>query len=237
MSAEEASWNAWLLSDNAPNASVSYYIKGALIGMLLDVEIRAQTRNQKNLDDVMHYLMENYANKGIGFPEDGFLKAIEAVAGSDFHEFYHTAAQSHDLLDYNRYLKQAGLSAEVSLQPASIYLGVEFDQAESNLIRIRRVVANSPAERAKLDIGDLLIAMNDERVTFENFRSRLHSHTIGETIKLTVMRGQRLTAVNIVPIEFQEERWQLNENPRPTPEQLQLKNGWLGVKNGSQQGR
>jgi len=79
--------------------------------------------------------------------------------------------------------------------------------------------------------------MNDERLAFENFRSRLHSHTIGETIKLTVMRGQRLLTTNIVPVEFQEERWQLNENPRPTPEQLQLKNTWLGIKEGIKQGK
>ena len=237
MSAEEASWNTWFRSDNAENTSISYYVKGELIGLLLDVEIRARTKNQKSLDDVMRYLMETYANKGIGFPEDGFLKAIETVAGSDFHEFYHAVAQSHEPLDYNRYLRQAGLTVEVSLQPASIYLGIEFEQGESNLVRIRRVVANSPAERAKLDVGDLLIAMNDERLTFENFRSRLHSHTIGETIKLTVMRGQRLLTTNIIPVEFQEERWQLNENPRPTPEQVQLKNAWLKIRDGSKQGK
>ncbi len=237
MSAEEASWNAWLRSDNAENTSISYYVKGELIGLLLDVEIRARTKNQKSLDDVMRYLMETYATKGIGFPEDGFLKAVETVAGSDFHEFYHTVAQSHEQLDYNRYLRQAGLTVEVSLQPASIYLGIEFEQGESNSVRIRRVVANSPAERAKLDAGDLLIAMNDERLTFENFRSRLHSHTIGETIKLTVVRGQRLLTTNIVPVEFQEERWQLNENPRPAPEQVQLKKAWLRIREETKQGR
>ena len=237
MSAEEASWNTWLRSDNADTTAISYYTKGELIGLLLDIEIRARTKNQKSLDDVMRYLMDNYANKGVGLPEDGFLKAIETVAGSDFHEFHHAVAQSHDQLDYNRYLRQAGLSVEVSLQPASIYLGIEFDQGESSQVRIRRVVANSPAERARLDAGDLLIAMNDERLTFENFRSRLHSHTIGETIKLTVMRGQRLLTTNIVPIEFQEERWQFNENPRPTPEQLQLKNAWLKIRDSSKQGK
>jgi predicted metalloprotease with PDZ domain len=237
MSAEEASWNAWLTSDNAPNSAISYYTKGELIGVLLDVEIRARTKSQKSLDDVMRYLMENYSNKGVGFPEDGFLKAVETVARSDFHEFFHTLAQTHNEIDYNRYLRQAGLTVEVSLQPASIYLGIEFEQAESNLVRVRRVVANSPAERAKLDAGDLLIAMNDERLTFENFRSRLHSHTIGETIKLTIMRGQRLLTSNIVPVEFQEERWQLNENLRPTAEQLQLKNAWLEIKEGTKTGK
>jgi predicted metalloprotease with PDZ domain len=72
--------------------------------------------------------------------------------------------------------------------------------------------------------------MSGERLTFDNFRSRLHSHTIGETVKLVVMRGERLITVNLVPAEFQEARWQLNENPRPAPEQLQLKNSLLGIK-------
>jgi predicted metalloprotease with PDZ domain len=232
MSAEEASWNAWLNSDNAANNTVSYYTKGELIAFLLDIEIRARTKNQKSLDDVMRYLMVNYADKGIGFPEDGFLKAIEAVTGSDFHEFYEAAAQSHQELDYNRYLKQAGLSVNVQLQPGTIYLGIDFDSGEGNLPRVRRVVPSSPAERAKLDAGDLLVAMNDERLTFENFRSRLHSHVIGEAVKLTVMRDQRLLNLNIVPVEFQEERWDLSESARPTPEQLQLKNKWLGIKEG-----
>jgi predicted metalloprotease with PDZ domain len=230
MSAEEASWNAWLRSDNADNNTISYYTKGELIGMLLDIEIRARTKNRKSLDDVMRYLLETYANKGAGFPEDGFLKAVESVAGSDFHEFFEAAVQSRKELDYNRYLRHAGLSVGVQLQPATIYLGIEFDPGEGNLPRLRRIARNSPAERAKLDAGDVLVAMNDERLTFENFRSRLHSHSIGETIKLTVLRGQRLLNLNIVPVEYQEVRWQLNELLRPTPEQLQLKEAWLGVK-------
>jgi predicted metalloprotease with PDZ domain len=237
MSAEEASWNTWLRSDNESNNTISYYTKGELIGLMLDIEIRARTKNQKSLDDVMRYLMENYANKGVGFPEDGFLKAVETVAGSDFHEFYVAAAQSHQELDYNRYLRQAGLTVDVQLQPGTIYIGVEFESADGGLPRVKRVAPNSPAERARLDAGDLLIAMNDERLSFESFRNRLHSHAIGETIKLTVMRDQRLLNVNIIPVEFQDERWQLNESLQPTPEELQLKNDWLEIKPGARQGK
>ena len=72
--------------------------------------------------------------------------------------------------------------------------------------------------------------MNDERLTYENFRSRLHSHAIGETIRLSVLRNQRLLNLNVVPVEFQEDRWQLNESPSPTPAQLELKNSLLGIK-------
>jgi predicted metalloprotease with PDZ domain len=230
MSAEDASWNAWLHSDNADNNTISYYVKGEVIGLLLDMEIRGRTKNQKSLDDVMRYLMETYAAKGIGFPEDGFLKAVETVAGSDFHEFYEALIQSRQPLDYNRYLKYGGLVAQVQIQPASPYVGIEFEPGEANLPRVRRVIPNSPAERARLDAGDLLVAMNDERLTFENFRSRLHSHALGETLRLTVLRNQSVVNLNLAPIEFQEEHWQLNQLARPTPEQLQLRNDWLKVK-------
>jgi predicted metalloprotease with PDZ domain len=230
MSVEEASWNAWTRSDNLDNNTVSYYTKGELIGLLLDIEIRARTKNQKSLDDVMRYLLETYGNKGVGFPEDGFLKAIETVSGSDFHEFYDIAVQSRKELDYNRYIRQAGLSVDVQLQPAAIYVGIEFEPSESGFPRVRRIAANSPAERARLDGGDVLLAMNDERLTFENFRSRLHSHTIGETVRLTVLRSQRVVNLTIVPVDFQEVRWQVNEMFRATPEQLQLKNSWLGIR-------
>lgn len=237
MSAEEASWNAWLRSDNADNNTISYYTKGEIVGLLLDIEIRARTKNQKSLDDVMRYLMATYADKGVGFPEDGFLKAIETVAGSDFHEFYRATVQSRLELDYNRYINQAGLSVDAQTQPGAIYLGIEFDAGEGNQPRIKHIEANSPAERAKLDTGDLLVAMDDERLTFENFRNRLHSHRIGETIKLTVMRDQELLTLNIVPIEFQNQIWYVNEMARPTPEELQLKNEWLAIKDGIRPGK
>jgi hypothetical protein len=51
------------------------------------------------------------------------------------------------------------------------------------------------------------------------------------------LRDDRLISVNIVPVEFQEEQWNLNENLQPTPEQLQLKNAWLAIKDGARQGK
>jgi predicted metalloprotease with PDZ domain len=128
--------------------------------------------------------METYANKGIGFPEDGFLNAVETVAGSDFHEFFEAVAQSHRELDYNRYLKQAGLVVDIQLQPGTIYVGIGLDSSDGNRPRITRVAPNSPAERGKLDAGDVLIAMNDDRLTFDNSQP-VALHSIGETIKLT----------------------------------------------------
>lgn len=226
-SLEDASWNTWTRSDNADNTAISYYTKGELVGMLLDVEIRARTKNQKSLDDVMRYLLENYANKGVGYPEDGFLKAVETVAGSDFHEFFAANVEGHREIDYNRYFGQAALTVRPEKQAPTIYVGVEFDRADGNLPRIKRIVPGSPAEKAKLDVGDVLLSMADEGLTFDNFRARLHSHPIGATLKLSLLRNERVLTVNIVPIEFADERWMMVDMARPTPDQTSLRKAWL----------
>lgn len=230
MSAEEASWTTWTRSDNALNNTISYYDKGELIGMLLDVEIRARTRNAKSLDDVMRYLMATYADKGVGFPEDGFLKAVETVAGSDFKEFFELNAQGRKDLNYERYLKQAGLQVASSKQPATIFGGIEYDRTDGGQVRVKRVVPGSPAEKARLDVGDVLVAMSGERLTFENFRVRLHSHKLGETLKITLMRGERMLTLDLTPVEYQQESWTLVEAPQSTPEQSELRKLWLKLK-------
>jgi predicted metalloprotease with PDZ domain len=224
MSAEESSWNTWTRSENAENNSIAYGDKGEILGLLLDLEIRARTKNAKGLEDVMRYLLANYADKALGLPEDGFLKAVQTVSGSDFQEFFQANVQSRKELDYDRYLKQAGLQISIARQPGTIYVGIEYERNDAGLPRIKRALPGSPAEKAKLDAGDVLVAMNNERLTYENFRIRLHSHKLGETIHLTLMRGERMLAADLTPIEYQQQTWTIAESPQPTPDQTKLLN-------------
>jgi predicted metalloprotease with PDZ domain len=179
----------------------------------------------------MRYLMDHYAIKGVGFPEDGFLAAIEAVTDSDFDGFYEAAVRSREELDYNRHLIPVGLRVEVLRQPSTIYIGIEFERSDTGPPRVRRIAPNSPAERARLDAGDLLIAMNGDRLTFENFRTRLHANGIGSTISLEVMREERLIQLDVIPSEHQEETWALESIRNATPEQMEFRNRWLEGEN------
>jgi predicted metalloprotease with PDZ domain len=230
MTLEDASWNAWLRSDNSGNNSVSYGVKGEVVALLLDLEIRTRTRGQKSLDDVMRRLESDYSEKGIGMPEDGVERAMESVAGSSFAEFYDRVVRGKDELDYNRTLTAMGLRTDVFRQPSSIYFGIEFERAENNQVRLRRIVPNSPAQRAMLDMGDIIVAMDDERVTFDNLTSRIHSKRIGKPVALTVLRGERLLMLNLTPGESQEEQWSVFENANATPEQVRLRTSWLDAK-------
>ena len=112
MSLEEASINTWVRSDNGVNNTVSYISKGDIVGLLLDLDIRSRTKNQKRIEDVIHYLDVNYSAKAQGVPEDGLVKALQAVTGSDFQEFFDANVRGRGELNYNRYLNLAGLAVE-----------------------------------------------------------------------------------------------------------------------------
>src|SRR6185295_3567450 len=78
-----------------PDQSISYYNKGLLIGLMLDLKIRDATDNRFSLDSVMHYLNENYAKKGRFFEDDyGVAKAISEATGvtldKEYTSFVHT---------------------------------------------------------------------------------------------------------------------------------------------------
>ncbi len=228
MSAEESSWETWARSDNSDNNTISYYTKGEIAGMLLDIEIRARTHSEKSLDDVMRYLMVNYGAKGVGFPEDAFLEALNSVAGTDFGEIYTHLVQSRAELNYDRYIGQAGLQIQAERQPSALFMGVQVEEADGNTAQVVRVIQDSPAERAGVDDEDILVAFDDQRITFTNFEGRFRRRKLGEKLDLTVLRGNKLLHLELEPGEIQATRWVINEANTVTPEQLELRIRWIG---------
>ena len=92
-----------------PDRSISYYDKGPVVGLLLDLTIRNATGNRKSLDDVMRFLYTTYYRKlERGFTDAEFQQACEEIAGislNDEFEYVYTTKQ----IDYSKYLSYAGL--------------------------------------------------------------------------------------------------------------------------------
>ena len=107
-------------------------------------------------------------------------------------------------------------------------MGVVVDEAEGNLARISRVLPDSPAEEAGFNREDLLLAFEDRRITFSNFEGEFRRRKLGETIEVTVARGQDILRLELTPGEIQLETWIISETPGPTPEQLELRRRWIG---------
>jgi len=228
-SLEEASMNAWARSDNTALNTFSYSTKDEIASLMLDMEIRGRTKNQKSLNDVVRYLTATYAAKGIGVPEDGIQNAVAMVAGSDFSAFFDKVVRGRGELEYNSSLQYAGLEVNFHRLESAIYFGVEWERAENNQVRIRRVLPGSPADRAQLDSGDILVALDSDRITSDNMLNRIHSSLVGVPITVTFMRSERLRTTQLTPGESKEDNVSFVETPTAKPEQIQLRNSWLGM--------
>jgi predicted metalloprotease with PDZ domain len=138
MSLEQSSWDTWLFlatpkveGTNHDRATISYYNKGEIVGLMLDLEIRRLTSNRRSLDDVFRYMYEEYYQrsrpetyylKGRGFSGLDFLRAVNRVAGSDLTAFFNSYVSGTDEIDYNHYLSYAGLKLEESKTTGSYQL-------------------------------------------------------------------------------------------------------------------
>ncbi|HET7231970.1 MAG TPA: PDZ domain-containing protein [Longimicrobium sp.] len=111
---EDASFDTWIKfyrpDANTPNATISYYHKGALVGLLLDLEIRRATNNARSLDDVMRALWAESGRPDVGFPEGRVEALASEVAGVELKPLFDRWLRTPAELDFAPYLAAAGLS-------------------------------------------------------------------------------------------------------------------------------
>src|SRR5664279_5723589 len=112
-SAEESSLNAWFEGNTyyrSPERSISYYNKGEVVGVLLDLRMRQITQGRKSLRDLFQWMNENYAKKGRPFPDsDGVQQAAETICGQSFSDFFHDYVAGVKELPYNAFFGFVGL--------------------------------------------------------------------------------------------------------------------------------
>jgi len=203
-SAMESSFDAWIKgyrpNENSNNSTISYYTKGALIGMLLDLEIRNHTDGKKSLDDVMRYLMNEYTIKqGRGYTDEEFEKAAEQVAGVSLTDFFKSTVDGTDELDYNHYLNYAGLELKMDtnmLLKNNGYLGANTAVTEGRLM-VTGTVEGSPAYKQGLYVNDEILAINGSRIGPQEFSAAINGFRPGDTIKLTITRDGLIREIPI----------------------------------------
>jgi predicted metalloprotease with PDZ domain len=238
MSAEESSFDTWIKyyrqDENSINSQVDYYAKGAILGLLLDLEIRKQSKGAKSLDDVMRYLYTEFYKRDRNYTPKDFQQVCEMMAGTSLEEFFARYVRGREELDYNSALAAAGLmlgatSPPVSGKPADKpYLGADLNQ-EGERLMVRRVYAGSPAYEQGLNAGDQIVALNNMRATKDFFDARIAEKRPGDLVNLTIFRFDDLSmlaiklggpippASTIVPVA------------NPSEEQKRIYQSWAGT--------
>ncbi len=184
----DASTHAWEGGSEGFDG-LSYYLKGSLVGLYVDLRLRALTHNQAGLDDVMRRLDTAYGSRNLAYPEDALLTAINAVAHQDLQPEYARLINSVEEIDWNPVLQSVGLQLQRDVAP---FLGVRLAEEQGNGqpgALIETVEAGHAAARMGLRAGDRLLSVEGKSVSLANFSAVVHSLTPLGPVSLLVQRG------------------------------------------------
>ncbi|NJK99552.1 MAG: M61 family metallopeptidase [Spirulinaceae cyanobacterium SM2_1_0] len=228
----ESSFDAWIKlyrrDANSDNTQISYYLKGELVSLLLDLAIRARSDNQRSLNQVLQKMWQQFGREERGFTPAELRAVLEAVAGFDLSAFYAAYIDGLAELPFDDFLAPFGLRLKAAADDKTPYLGVKLTQ-NGDRADIQFVASNSPAARAGLDAGDELLALDGLRVTATQLNSRLSDYQPGDRVTLTAFHFDELLTTTAILGEPQPTRYQLVPMANPTPEQQALLAGWLQV--------
>lgn len=210
----ESSFEAWTKyyrqDENAPNAIVSYYTKGALVAFCIDVHLRKTTGNKKTLDDVMRHLWENYGKQDKGVPENEMASIIEAATGVNMADLLNNWVDSTEELPLQDCASDLQIKLEPETKPdeTAVWIGANGTHSSSGM-KLKQVINAGPAHKAGLSAGDILIAIDSAQLTESALKRRLAAAKEGDTSILHYFRAGKLFTTNVVFESKQADRWLL----------------------------
>ncbi|MCF7797350.1 MAG: PDZ domain-containing protein [Lentisphaeria bacterium] len=227
----ESSWDAWIKyyrsDEHSKNSTISYYNKGALVGLLLNLKILETTDGEKSLDDLMRVLYERHYKKADApYAYTDVIQAINQLTGQDFNDFFTRYVAGTDPLPYAEYLDFAGLRLDTAATDSSAWLGITA-RDQNGQIMVRQVLENSPAWEFGMNMGDEIIAVN-------GFRTRQFPPEIlselkpGQEIIVTVNRDGVLQDIPLVLGMAPESIHNISRIEAPTEHQRLRYRAWLG---------
>ena len=227
-SLSESSFDAWIKyyrqDENTPNAVVSYYSKGALFGLALDLTLRAG--GKATLDAVMQALWQRHGLTGLGVGDEDIRRIAEELSGLSLKRFFADYTDGTRELPLERLLATAGLRLEWIPDPKAkhgVDLGIRT-RVENNEVVLAAVHPGGAAHAAGLSAGDILVALDGLRITQATFDALLARQRPGNTVGVHAFRRDELlqTTVTLAPPVADTAR--LTPASKPNA----LRRAWLG---------
>jgi predicted metalloprotease with PDZ domain len=195
-SAEESSFDTWIkfyrADANSPNVTMSYYTQGAVIGWMLDLQIKKNTKCRLSLDDAMRRIYEETYTKGRrGYTDDEFEATVVSVGGLEgVSEIFDSRVRGRKEVDFDRYFGYAGLRLEPKEGAEKVkgFLGVRIGNEVGRTV-VKTRLAGSPAEAIGLSVNDEIIAADGFRVGAEKLSFYVSNRRPGVRINLAVARN------------------------------------------------
>lgn len=194
-SVTESSFDAWIKyyrqDENAPNAIVSYYQKGALIALLLDLSLRAKTQGAASLDTLMRLLWTRFGATGEGVGEDALPGLIREATGVDLRRMLKLATESTADLPLEKAFKPLGVTLDWRTTGSVPEWGVKCG-SEGDCVRLTQVYTGGAAHAAGLSAGDVIVACDGLRVRAGGLDALLARRQAGSTMQVHAFRRDEL---------------------------------------------
>ena len=245
---EESSFDAWIKfykrNENSPNAMISYYRKGAMVALALDLELRLQSGGKCCLDDVMRELWKKFGqNSSQGLPDGGFERLAEEVSGLSLGDFFRQALRTTIDPPIGILLAQFGIRLHMRARESETDVGgtpgkqrdrprawLGFNtRKQGERLLVKTVSADGPAIKSGLSANDELVAMNGYRVTGANYSDLLKRVDAGCSVDIEVFRRDELLHVAVVAATPPRDICYLNIEPETDEASAQRCRDWLGI--------
>jgi len=244
-SASSSSFDAWIIgyrpNENSKNNAISYYSKGEIVGLLMDLEIANATKGAKSLDDVMKEMYEVGKVQKRGYTDAEFKAMVEKVSGINFTKFWEKYIDGTDDIDFERFFAYAGIDATREIaSPGKPYTGASL-KVDRN-VSVGSVSRNSPAWVQGLNVNDEILAIDGSSIVDEMRNVRLPNpgltlevlptiakKQVGDMVEITVGRDGVEKKISLKLQESPNIRVKANYNEKATPLQLAVRKRWLGV--------
>jgi len=221
---------------NLQNTSLSYYLKGELIALNLDLLIRGRTNGRQSLDDVMRRAYDefyvkspnsSYYLKGRGYTIEDFQRIVSQVAGTDMAGWFEKYVRDVETLPYDESLALVGLRLAKTVASEPYTAGIVVDLEDRQALRLGALGTGSPAENAGMQQGDILVSIGGTSVSRENWHRVLNRYKQGDRLAVTVRRFRQTLdlTLQLGPPDVYDYR--IGEIPNASAEARKLRMGWL----------
>ena len=211
-SVADSSFDAWTKyyrqDENAPNAIVSYYTKGSLVALALDLTIREKTRGRKSLDDIMRALWQRYGRDfyAPGAAQRGVTEAevyalFDDVTGLKLGTLLRALTEGTGEIGLVPLFRAFGVKAEVQKPDGTAALGIKTAK-QDGWVRVSQVLDGGAGQKAGLSAGDLLAAVDGLRVAPCQLEKLLGRYRAGDRVELHVFRRDEL---QVLPVTLARE--------------------------------
>lgn len=233
-SAEESSFDTWIRhyrpDENSPNVHSSYYNQGAVIGWMIDMEIRNSTGSEKTLDHAMRKLyVQTYIKENRGYTEDEFEKICNELCGKNLSkEIFDKRVRGHERVDFDRYLGYAGLKLgpkDKSTSPKG-FLGVKLKQ-ESGKVLVASKLFSSPADECGLAAHDEILALDNLRVDGATLPFYISNKKPGDKVSMLISRDGMVETLFIELAEYPQIENRIYKQDKASDAEKSVFKNWM----------